>query len=86
MLRRGANGQYTRATITLYREDGSEVEFYLQRGQLTRDQLAALVERTERAGAIVSPAKSLDVRRLLRDDDDDEPELDPEFDDDVPDE
>lgn len=70
-------GRYDRIRLLVVRDDGREQRYTIRRASY--DRITKFLERAHKAGAIFSPAPSLDLRRLVRvadrpDDDDDEPE------------
>lgn len=76
---RDSQGRYRSIDILLVGADGDDQEFQIrQRHQLTRDYLTALVADLEAAGAIFSPAPSLDLRRIADEasDEEDDDDLD----------
>lgn len=72
-----ARGNYTRIRVLVVKEDGREQRFTISRAKYER--MVKMLDRASAAGAIFSPAPSLDLRRLVRvgdrpDDDEDEEE------------
>lgn len=59
-----ARGNYTRIRVLVVKEDGREQRFTISRAKYER--MVKMLERASTAGAIFSPAPSLDLRRLVR--------------------
>lgn len=70
-----ARGNYTRIRVLVVKDDGREQRFTISRAKYQR--MVLLLERASAAGAIFSPAPSLDLRRLVRVSD--RPEVDEEL-------
>ena len=65
---RGGEGAYVELTVVVIdAATGQEREYTIR--NLTRAEMEAMIERQQDSGAIFSPAPSLDIRRLLGDDD-----------------
>lgn len=73
-LQRGAKGRYTKVTITVIDIDGRERNYVLRGKALSAAMLRTLATAAVDAGATISPTKSLDLRQLAAELDDEEPE------------
>lgn len=59
-----ARGNYTRIRVLVVKENGREQRFTISRAKYER--MVKMLDRAAAAGAIFSPAPSLDLRRLVR--------------------
>ena len=59
-----STGAYSRIRVLVIKEDGSEQRFTIRRA--TYQRMVAMLNTAAAAGAIFSPAPSLDLRRLVR--------------------